>query len=303
MNAVVLLNKPKGFTSQEAVNKVKKILKVKKAGHAGTLDPMATGVLLVCTNEATKITSFLMELEKEYLFKARFGVSTDTYDAEGKITKTVENFELDRLKLEEVIKKFTGEIMQIPPMYSAKKVEGTPLYKLARKGIEIERTPKKVTIYSIKIESFEPPFIIFRVVCSKGTYVRSLCHDIGEEIGVGAHIIELCRTRIGEFKVENSIDLKSLKEISNIKSLKDSSLSITKNGLISIDDALYFLPSVNIHNALIKRFINGNPIRISSGVVPKGFLKVKDNKGKIVGIGYSNGLIIKPERIIWEEEL
>ncbi|MEN2993890.1 MAG: tRNA pseudouridine(55) synthase TruB [Thermodesulfovibrio sp.] len=294
MNAVVLLNKPKGFTSQEAVSKVKKILKVKKAGHAGTLDPMATGVLLVCTNEATKITSFLMELEKEYLFKARFGISTDTHDAEGKITKTVENFELDRLKLEEVIKKFTGEIMQIPPMYSAKKVEGTPLYKLARKGIEIERTPKKVTIYSIKIESFEPPFIIFRVVCSKGTYVRSLCHDIGEEVGVGAHIIELCRTRIGKFKVENSIDLKSLKEISNIKN---------SEGLMSIDDALYFLPSVNIHNALLRRFINGNPIKISSAVVPKGFLKVKDNKGKIVGIGYSNGLIIKPERIIWEEDL
>ncbi len=291
MNSVLVLNKPKGLTSQEAVTEVKKIIKVKKAGHAGTLDPMATGVLLVCTNEATKITPFLMELEKEYLFKARFGISTDTYDAEGKILNVVEDFQLDKEKLQKVLQKFTGQIMQTPPMYSASKVEGQPLYKLARKGIEVERKPKKIFVYSIEIEEFSPPFVTFRVKCSKGTYVRSICHDIGQEMGVGAHIVELIRTRIGEFSVENSVSLDDLKKT-----------EIDGQKFLSIDKALYFLPSVNIQDNLISRFLNGASIKIPSGIVPAGWVKVKNKAGKILGIGFGNGVIVKPERIIWEVE-
>jgi len=287
---VVVLNKPKGFTSQDTVTKVKKILKSKKAGHAGTLDPMATGVLLVCLNEATKIAPFLMELEKEYLFKARFGIATDTYDADGKITKIVENFELKRDEIEEAIKKYIGEIMQLPPMYSAVKVGGTPLYKLARKGIEIERKPKKVVIHSIKIEEFAPPFVTFRVLCSKGTYVRSLCHCLGEELGVGAHIVELVRTKVGKFTVEDAVELESLKD-----------LDPSKKGILTIDRALYFLPSVTVPDQLRLKFINGNSVKIPSGVVPSGWVKVKDKTGKLLGIGFGNGVIVKPERIIWEE--
>ncbi|MGB9935547.1 tRNA pseudouridine(55) synthase TruB [Thermodesulfovibrio yellowstonii] len=301
MNAVVVLNKPKGFTSQDTVTKVKKILKVKKAGHAGTLDPMATGILIVCINEATKITPFLMELEKEYVFKAKFGISTDTYDAEGKIVRVVEDFKLEREQVESILEEFTGEIMQIPPMYSAVKVGGKPLHELARKGVEIERKPKKVIIHSIKIESFEPPFVTFRVVCSKGTYVRSLCHDIGEKLRIGAHIVELTRTRIGEFRVEESIELEELKSlISN--NLDSSAFSFQpKKCIFSIDQALYFLPSVTMQDYIIPRFLNGNPVKIPSGIVPAGWVKVKDTRGKILGIGYGNGVIIKPERIIWEE--
>ncbi|MCS7215728.1 MAG: tRNA pseudouridine(55) synthase TruB [Thermodesulfovibrio sp.] len=303
MNAVVVLNKPEGFTSQEAVNKVKKILKAKKAGHAGTLDPIATGILLICTNEATKITPFLMELEKEYVFTSQFGISTDTYDIEGKIIKTTENFQLDRTKLEEILKKFTGEIMQIPPMYSAVKVEGKPLYKLARKGIEIERKPKKVIVHLINIESFEPPFVTFRVVCSKGTYVRSLCNDIGEELGMGAHIVKLTRTRVGEFRIEDSVGLEELK-IPLSYNFATSTFSLPhQKGILSIDKALYFLPSVKIQDSIVQRFLNGNSIKIPSGIVPSGWVKVKDSRDKILGIGYGNGVIIKPERIIWEEEI
>lgn len=297
MNKVIIFNKPKGITSQQAVIKVKKILKIKKAGHAGTLDPIATGVLLICVNEATKITSFLMELEKEYIFRARFGISTDTYDAEGKITKIVDNFELDKTKLEEKVKNFIGEIMQTPPMYSAVKVEGKPLHRLARKGIEVERKPKKVIIYSINIERFEPPFVLFRVKCSKGTYVRSLCNEIGKELGIGAHITELCRTRIGEFRLENTVDLDKLRDIISTNTLQ------TTESILSIDDALYFLPSIKIPDTLIRRFINGNSVKIPSGIIPAGWVKVKDISGKIIGIGFGNGVIIKPERIIWEEKL
>lgn len=290
MNAVVVLNKPKGFTSQDAVTKVKKIIKTKKAGHAGALDPLATGVLLVCLNEATKITPFLMELDKEYVFKARFGIATDSYDAEGKIVKVVENFELERSKVEETLKKYTGEIMQLPPMYSAVKVEGTPLYKLARKGIEVERKPKKVKIHSIKIEEFAPPFITFRVLCSKGTYVRTLCHDIGEELGVGAHIVELVRTKVGKFKIEEATDFESLKNS-----------NFSKKGILTIDEALYFLHSVTLPEQLKLRFINGNSVKIPSGIMPSSWVKVKDQAGKLIGIGFGKGVILKPERMIWED--
>ncbi|GLI54074.1 tRNA pseudouridine(55) synthase TruB [Thermodesulfovibrio yellowstonii] len=301
MNAVVVLNKPKGFTSQETVTKIKKILKVKKAGHAGTLDPMARGILIVCINEATKITPFLMELEKEYVFKAKFGISTNTYDADGKIVRVVENFKLEREQVESVLEEFTGEIMQIPPMYSAVKVGGKPLHELARKGVEIERKPKRVIIHSIKIESFEPPFVTFRVVCSKGTYVRSLCYDIGERLGMGAHIVELTRTRVGEFRVEESIELEELKSLLS-NDLQPSAFSFQpKKGIFSIDQALYFLPSITMQDYIIPRFLNGNPVKIPSGIVPAGWVKVKDIRGKILGIGYGNGVIIKPERIIWEE--
>ncbi|GAB5046665.1 tRNA pseudouridine(55) synthase TruB [Thermodesulfovibrio sp. TK110] len=293
MNAVVVLNKSKGITSQDAVTKIKKILKAKKAGHAGTLDPMATGILLVCVNEATKIAPLLMELEKEYVFKARFGISTDTHDAEGKVIKQVENFNINRTELEKILIKYKGEIMQTPPMYSAVKVKGQPLHKLARKGIEVERKPKKVFIHSFNIEEFNPPFVTFRVVCSKGTYVRTLCHEIGEELGMGAHIVELERTRIGQFKVEDSISLDLL--LSSALSLQPD------NWLLSIDRALYFIPSVTVDDTLARRFINGNSIKIPSGIVPAGWVKVKDKTGKIVGIGFGNGVIIKPERIIWED--
>lgn len=301
MNGVVLLNKNKGITSQEAVTKVKRLLRVKKAGHAGTLDPMATGVLIVCTNEATKITPFLMELEKEYVFKARFGVSTDTYDKEGKVVRIVEDFKLDRDELERVLEEFTGEIMQIPPMYSAVKIRGKPLHELARKGIEVERKPKKVVIHSIKIESFEPPFVTFQVVCSKGTYVRSLCHDIGEKLGIGAHVVELTRTRVGEFRVEEAVKLEELKNLSS-SNLQSSALSLKPlKGIFSIDQALYFLPSITLQDPIVQRFLNGNSVKIPSGIVPAGWVKVKDKAEKIIGIGYGNGVIIKPERIIWEE--
>ncbi len=289
MNAVVVLNKPKGLTSHSASFKVKKLLNVKKAGHAGTLDPMATGILLVCLDEGTKIAPFLMELEKEYLFKARFGISTDTYDAEGKTVKVVENFQLDRETLLKTIEKFKGEILQIPPMYSAVKVKGEALHRLARKGIEIERKPKKVYISSIEIEDFQYPFATFRVRCGKGTYVRSLCHDIGEHLGMGAHVVELSRTKIGEFSIDMAVNFDTLKDIER-----------AKEKLISIDRALYFIPSITLQESLVQRFLNGNPVKIQSGIVPAGWVKVKNREGKILGIGFGNGVTIKPERIIWE---
>lgn len=293
MNIVVALDKDNGITSHDAVHAVKKLFKVKKAGHAGTLDPMATGLLLVCLNEATKITGFLSSLDKEYVVTAKLGESTDTYDAEGRTTKKVGDFSISKDLIEEVIKKFRGEIEQVPPMYSAIKLCGKPLYALARKGIEVERAPRTVTISSMEIISFESPFLRMKVSCSKGTYIRSLCNDIGDALGVGAHITELIRTRIGDFSIENSAKINELPHKPGV--------------LYSIDSALKHLPDVVLDGEALKRLKNGNPVALQSeGVRFQGdaavfsqakFVRLKDREGRVFGVGKASKEIIKTERL------
>ena len=290
MNIIVNLNKGSHISSHEAVTAVKKIFKVKKAGHAGTLDPLATGMLLVCLNEATKITGYLSDLDKEYLFTLRLGETTDTYDSEGKIIRKVDSFELAAAEISGVINRFIGDIEQTPPIYSAIKVNGSPLYKLARQGIEVKIQPRKVFIHSIDMIDYESPLLTLKVSCSKGTYVRSLGNDIGNALGVGAHIIDLKRTRIGDFMIENSAKIDELPGKSE--------------SLHSIDYALKHLPEVRLYDSELQRIKNGNPIRedvlISNTVRDTGmpkFLRLKDPDGKIFGIGRISGGWIKPERL------
>lgn len=287
MNIVANINKDHGITSQNAVAAAKKLFKVKKAGHAGTLDPIATGILLICLNEATKITPFLSDLDKEYIMTAKLGETTDTYDSEGRIIKKVTDYEISMQNIERAIEKFVGEIEQIPPMYSAIKVSGKPLYKLARKGIEIERNPRRINIYSIGILNFESPFLTLRVSCSKGTYIRALCHDIGNALGIGAHIIELVRTRIGEFTIENSIKLSELPD--------------KTDALYSIDAALKHLPEIRLEGDNFKRAKHGNPVILPSPPLEKGdrrgFIRLKDSEGRLFGIGKVSMDSIKIERL------
>jgi tRNA pseudouridine55 synthase len=291
MNIVVNINKDYGITSQDAVAAVKRLFKVKKAGHAGTLDPTATGILLICLNEATKIAPFLSDLDKEYLMTAKLGETTDTYDSEGKV---IERFEISDLRfqikdIEKIIQRFIGEIEQIPPMYSAVKVSGKPLYKLARKGIEIERSPRRINIYSIEILNFESPFLTLRVSCSKGTYIRALCHDIGNALGVGAHVTELVRTRIGEFTIENSAKLSELPD--------------KTEALYSIDTALKHLPEIRLEGDNFKKANHGNPIAYTpdSPIHPftiSPFIRLKDPEGRLFGIGKTSKGSIKIERLL-----
>ncbi len=309
MNIVISLNKDYGITSHDAVTAVKNLLKVRKAGHAGTLDPIATGLLLVCTNEATKISPFLSGLDKEYIVTMKLGESTDTYDSEGKVTK---KFEISNLKfkiedVKKIIQRFTGEIEQIPPMYSAIKVSGKPLYKLARAGVEVERKPRKVTINDIEIAAFEPPFLTIKVSCSKGTYMRSLCNDIGEALGAGAHMTGLIRTRIGNFTIENSA--------------KINELPGKASAMFSMDDALNHLPEIKLEGDDLKRAKNGNPVKIEqkSGSAEEQkcgraeakdfqtselpdlrtcFIRLKDPDGRLLGIGKVARDLIKIERLI-----
>jgi tRNA pseudouridine55 synthase len=284
MNIVVNLNKPKGITSQEAVNKVKKIFKVKKAGHAGTLDPLATGVLLVCLNEATKITPFLSNLEKEYIVTMKLGEKTDTYDSEGNIIERCEIGVLELRDIEDVLKRFLGEIEQIPPMYSAIKYKGKPLYKLARKGFEMHREPRKVLIKSIDLLEFSPPFLKLKISCSKGTYIRSFCNDVGGALGVGAHMFELLRTKVGNFSIEDSLTLEDL--------------FIKKEGLFSIDDALSFLPEIFLSEEQEKKVIHGNPIDAENiKLAQNTFVRLKNSEHTILGIGKITKNFIKIERL------
>ncbi len=272
-NLVINLNKPEGMSSQQAVTRVKHMFAAKKAGHAGTLDPIATGILLVCVDEATKITRFLAETDKEYIAVMKLGERTDTFDSEGQVIKKVENFELEEDKIETVLERFKGKIKQIPPMYSAIKVSGQPLYKLARKGIEIERPHRSVNIYNLDLISFAIPFLEIRVLCSKGTYIRSLCDDIGTALDVGAHIVALKRTKLGDFRIEDSAELGELPD--------------KKESVCSIDKAIKYLKEIVLTPDDFLKAINGAMIAPAElSALPLNFyLRLKNPEGKLFAIG------------------
>ena len=210
IHGVLNLNKPPNLTSRQAVDWVKRILDVKKAGHGGTLDPDATGVLLICLGDGTKLFEALQVGTKEYEGTLILGITTDTLDANGQIIKTADTSQITTDQIRSVCQQFVGEIEQMPPMFSAVKHKGKPLYKLARRGIEVERRLRRVFIESIELLLCNIPEVRFRVVCSKGTYIRVLAADIGAALGCGAHLSELTRTRSGVFKIEGAHTLDSL---------------------------------------------------------------------------------------------
>jgi len=219
VHGIINVNKPPNLTSRQVVDRVKRILKMRKAGHAGTLDPNATGVLLVCLGDATKLFQYLQEGEKEYEATLTLGIETDTLDSDGNVTRIIDPKEVTEEQIANVFNKFLGEIEQIPPMFSAVKVGGKRLYELARKGITIERPPRKVTIYELEVleinnlfssrncENFGQPLVKFRAVCSKGTYIRTLAADIGTALGCGAHLSALTRTKSGTFNLSDAVTL------------------------------------------------------------------------------------------------
>lgn len=199
VNGVLLLDKPAGISSNRALQQVKHLYRAAKAGHTGSLDPLATGMLPLCFGEATKISAFLLDADKRYRMSCLLGVTTDTGDADGTVLQSREcNATL--AEVEKLLPEFTGAVEQIPPMYSALKHQGQRLYKLAREGIEVERQPRTVQIYELKLHSFEHDVLDIEVACSKGTYVRTLAEDIGERLGCGAHVVELRRLSVGPYR-------------------------------------------------------------------------------------------------------
>lgn len=283
MDLIISLNKPKDITSQDAVTKVKRILKIKKAGHTGTLDPIATGLLLVCLNRATRLASYFSSLEKEYHAVMKLGETTDTQDAYGKIILKTERVEIDHGVLEEAISSFQGKMLQMPPMFSALKHEGKPLYKLARKGIEVDRKPREVCIHHIELLNINLPFVTFRTVCSKGTYIRTLCDDIGKKLGVGAHLSALKRTAIGQFQIGNSLTLEELATL-------DMNEPVGK-GIYTMDRALSWMPELRITGPVVTAVTHGNSIRgngivqLSDEYMKAAGIRIKSPDGALLAIG------------------
>ncbi len=202
---LLLINKPLRWTSFDVVNKIRYKLKTKKVGHAGTLDPLATGLLIICTGKMTKRIDEFQAQEKEYTGKFVIGQTTPSFDLETEVSEAKNFLHITDSQIVEASKKFVGTLRQIPPAHSAIKVDGKRSYELARQGKEVELRPREVTVSKFEITSIEKPVIGFRIVCSKGTYIRSLARDFGNELGVGAYLAELCRTRIGNYKLDQAI--------------------------------------------------------------------------------------------------
>lgn len=213
ISGILLLDKPMGITSNAALQQVKRLFNACKAGHTGSLDPLATGVLPLCFGEATKFSQFLLDADKHYRARVRLGVTTDSGDADGKVLETKPVPEITDEALEQALDNYRGEITQVPSMFSALKVDGQPLYKLARQGVEVEREARPVTIYELEVQDRSGDELTLDVRCSKGTYVRTLAEDIGRELGCGAHVAGLRRLAAGPFKIEETVSIQQLEEL------------------------------------------------------------------------------------------
>ncbi|MBQ6558641.1 MAG: tRNA pseudouridine(55) synthase TruB [Clostridia bacterium] len=248
MNGIIIVDKPQGKTSHDIVYAIRRLTGIKKVGHTGTLDPMATGVLPICIGSATKVADMLTLSDKAYTAEFVLGKTTDTLDAEGEIlTETEVNITEDEIRA--AVMSFVGEIEQIPPMYSAIKQNGKKLYELARQGIEVERKPRKVTINSIDILEINGKTVTIDVSCSKGTYIRTLCADIGERLGTGAYMTKLRRTKTGIFAISESYTLEELGTLNELGTLK--------NVLIPIDKIFEKYPEIILNEKQKKSVTNG----------------------------------------------
>lgn len=279
MNGILNINKPVGMTSFDVVKKVKTILNIKKVGHTGTLDPGASGVLPVCIGRATKLVDYIMQGRKTYIAELRLGIATDTYDKYGNIISK-SDVNIDQNQLIDTISSFIGNIKQIPPMYSALKVNGKRLYDLARQGIEIERKSRDITIYNIDIMNINIPYVKLKVECSKGTYIRSLCYDIGKSLSCGGAMWSLVRTHTGEFDILNSI---SINDLNNENVLQH---------IIPMDKALNKCPKVFVKHNFKNNVLNGIPIydeEFLKYVNPDEIYRVYIDRDQFIGIGMNNG--------------
>ena len=278
ISGIVVLDKANGLSSNAALQEVKRLYEANKAGHAGSLDPLATGVLPVCLGEATKVSQFLLDSDKRYRTRIKLGIRTDTGDSEGSIIERNEGISVSRKAIERALTKFKGEVEQVPPMHSAIKMNGVPLYKLARKGITVEREPRLVTLYQICLVEFVNSELELEISCSKGTYIRTIADDLGQELGCGAHVIELRRTQAGVFTEKDSI---SAEELALEK--ENKGLDKIDQFLIPMDRAIQDLPEVNLPSITASHVKNGQAVLVRH--LPKNGLVRMYEDEQFIGIG------------------
>ena len=278
ISGIVVLDKANGLSSNAALQEVKRLYEANKAGHAGSLDPLATGVLPVCLGEATKVSQFLLDSDKCYRARIKLGIRTDTGDSEGSIIERNAGISVSRKAIERALTKFKGEIEQVPPMHSAIKMNGVPLYKLARKGIVVEREPRLVTLYQVCLVEFVNSELELEISCSKGTYIRTIADDLGQELGCGAHVIELRRTQAGVFTEKDSI---SAEELALEK--ENRGLDKIDQFLIPMDRAIQDLPEVNLPSITASHVKNGQAVLVRH--LPKNGLVRMYEDELFIGIG------------------
>jgi tRNA pseudouridine55 synthase len=278
VNGILLLDKPAGLTSNAALQEVKKLYAARKAGHTGSLDPLATGLLPLCFGEATKVSGFLLDADKHYQVTCKFGEQTSTGDAEGEIIKQRPLDGLNEKQLRKILTEYLGDIEQIPPMYSALKHKGERLYKLARQGVEVEREPRQVTIFELELVSFEAPLAQLRVHCSKGTYVRTLIEDIGEQLGCGAHVVGLRRNGVGPFDDTNMIDMAGLEEVARAGHHALDQL------LLPMESGLAQWPDVQLTSDAAFYLRQGQPVLIPRAPTA-GWVRLYEGQNRFLGMG------------------
>ena len=274
INGVLLLDKPHGFSSNQALQKAKWLLQAAKAGHTGTLDPLATGLLPLCFGEATKFAHYLTDADKTYIATMKLGITTNTGDAEGEILETLP-VNISSVQFREAISAFVGEIMQVPPMYSALKHEGKALYEYARAGVEIERKARAVHIYAIELNSFDQDVAEITVRCSKGTYIRTLAEDIGRSLDCGAHLIGLRRTATANYHISQSISLEAFEAMT-----ADQRIA----ALLPADSAVENFPAVMLNDDSAYYVRQGQAVW-QSGVKQTGFIRLYTAQQQFIGLG------------------
>ncbi|GAB5099728.1 MULTISPECIES: tRNA pseudouridine(55) synthase TruB [unclassified Caballeronia] len=292
LDGVLLLDKPLGLSSNDALIKAKRLFLAKKAGHTGTLDPLATGLLPLCFGEATKFSQDLLEADKTYEATMRLGMRTTTGDAEGEAIDE-RAVTCDEAAVRDAMTRFLGEIVQIPPMYSALKRDGKPLYEYARAGQTVEREGRNVTIHALEMIACALPLVTFRVTCSKGTYVRTLAEDIGETLGCGAHLTALRRTGVGALTLDHAVTLDALANIDEIA--RDAWLQ-------PVDALLSTFPEVRLDDDATRRFLHGQRLKlsdVSTDMLEAGRVRVYTQEGgRLLGVAKAGEGVLAPERLI-----
>lgn len=286
VDGVLLLDKPLGLSSNDALQKARRLFSAAKGGHTGTLDPLASGLLPLCFGEATKFSADLLDADKTYEAELKLGVETDTGDAEGQVTATA-TVNVEKAQFLALLPQFTGPIEQVPPMHSALKRDGRPLYELARKGIEVERAPRAVTIHTLELLEFAGDLVRIRVSCSKGTYIRVLAADLGRALGCGAHLTALRRTRVGALDLHGAVTLAELEALAE---------EARPERLAPVDALLSTLPQVELDAAAAERFSHGNPVALP--VALAGKIRVYAD-GRLLGVGEPGvGGRLWPKRLV-----
>ena len=293
IHGVFLLDKPQGMSSNDIMQKVKRIFQANKAGHTGALDPLATGMLPICLGEATKFSQFLLDADKRYLVTAKLGERTDTSDAEGQIVET-RDVNVKTPEILTALEQFRGDILQVPTMFSALKHNGKPLYEYARQGITVEREARPITIFKLNFIEYNAPYLTLEVHCSKGTYIRTLVDDLGEALGCGAHVTMLRRTAVADYPTEKMLDWHALQSLA-----EQQDLALLDALLLPMDTAVAKLPALTLNESQTQGIGFGQRIKFDNPNRLQGQVRLFSHENRFLGVAViDENNVIRPQRLV-----